>query len=65
MHTEDLADELYDRDLALDLPRAPTEAVHEIEAALARLQAGTYGRCEVTGRLIPAAQLRAMPWRRS
>ncbi len=36
----------------------------EVEAALARIRAGTYGRCEVTGRPIMAARLKAIPWTR-
>jgi RNA polymerase-binding transcription factor DksA len=37
----------------------------EIDAALARLAAGTYGRCEVCGRQIPAARLEARPTART
>lgn len=36
----------------------------EVEAALARIRAGTYGRCEVTGRPITPARLKAVPWTR-
>lgn len=36
----------------------------EIEAALERLQDGTYGTCEVTGEPIAAARLRVIPWTR-
>jgi RNA polymerase-binding transcription factor DksA len=61
LHAEDLVDELYDRDLALALPPIPVEALREVEAALDRLKKGIYGKCEVTGRPIPAAQLRAKP----
>lgn len=32
-----------------------------VEAALARLDAGTYGRCAVCGEPIPPARLEAMP----
>lgn len=65
LHAEDLVDELYDRELAAALPADPASAWREIEAALLRLKDGTYGRCERTGRAIPAAQLRAIPWRRT
>lgn len=34
----------------------------EVDAALARIRAHTYGICEITGQPIPAARLRAMPW---
>jgi len=36
----------------------------EIEAALGRIKAGTYGRCEATGVPIAAERLRALPWTR-
>jgi RNA polymerase-binding transcription factor DksA len=34
----------------------------EIDAALARLDAGTYGECETCGSAIAAARLEALPW---
>ena len=36
--------------------------LHQIEAALTRLDEGTYGLDEVTGEPIPVARLRAIPW---
>jgi RNA polymerase-binding transcription factor len=37
------------------------EALEEVEAALQRLQAGTYGNCEVCGKPIGAPRLEAKP----
>jgi RNA polymerase-binding transcription factor DksA len=37
------------------------EALDEVEAAIQRLQDGTYGSCEVCGKPIGAARLEAMP----
>lgn len=37
----------------------------EVDSALARLQNGTYGICEITGRQIPPERLRVLPWARS
>jgi DnaK suppressor protein len=37
------------------------EALDEVEAAIQRLEAGNYGRCEVCGKPIGAARLEAMP----
>jgi RNA polymerase-binding transcription factor DksA len=34
----------------------------QIEAALARIDAGTYGRCDVCGEDIPEGRLEARPW---
>ena len=38
------------------------ETVKEIDQALARLDAGTYGRCASCGEPIPGERLRAIPW---
>ena len=37
------------------------EALEEVDGALERLAAGTYGNCEVCGKPIGAARLEAMP----
>lgn len=36
----------------------------EVDAAIERLAKGTYGICEMTGRPISVARLRALPWTR-
>lgn len=38
--------------------------LEEVEAALGRIAAGSYGICEATGRRIPTVRLRAIPWTR-
>jgi RNA polymerase-binding transcription factor DksA len=48
-----------ERDLALSA-RA-REQIQEIDHALAKLQEGTYGICEVSGEPIPKARLQAIP----
>lgn len=40
------------------------QQIHEIEAALSRIQSGTYGICEETGAPIEAKRLLALPWTR-
>ncbi|MCU0484113.1 MAG: TraR/DksA C4-type zinc finger protein [Chloroflexi bacterium] len=48
------------RDLAL---REQAERrIHAIDHALARLDAGTYGTCEICGNEIPAERLEVVPW---
>ena len=49
-----------ERDLALSAHARA--AVDEIDAALARLEAGTYGICLASGKPIPKERLRAIPW---
>ena len=36
--------------------------VRDIDHAMDRIEEGTYGICEVTGKPIPVARLRAIPW---
>jgi DnaK suppressor protein len=48
------------RDLALR--DASERRLHEVDAALARIEAGTYGRCRVCGGQIAGARLEALPW---
>lgn len=36
--------------------------VRDIDHAMERIEEGTYGICEVTGKPIPVARLRALPW---
>ncbi len=38
------------------------QMVQDVEHALDRLDAGTYGRCEVCGGEIPAGRLAVLPW---
>ncbi len=49
-----------ERDLALSAQARG--AVEQIDAALARVEAGTYGVCTASGLSIPQERLRAIPW---
>lgn len=49
-----------ERDLALSAHARA--AVEQIEAALLRIDAGTYGICTVSGKPIPKERLKAIPW---
>lgn len=49
-----------ERDLALSAQAR--EAVLEIDAALLRIMAGTYGYSTISGRPIPKERLEAIPW---
>lgn len=64
LHMADAGTDSYDRDWALGMLSNEQDALYEIEQALARIQAGTYGICEMTGKRIPAARLAAIPWTR-
>jgi len=56
--------ESWDRETALRVASAESEAVREIDEALDRIQNGTYGICEGTGKQIPKARLEVFPWAR-
>jgi DnaK suppressor protein len=50
-----------DRELDLHLSAQAQAAIEEIDLALAKIAAGTYGRCESCGSEIPRARLEALP----
>jgi RNA polymerase-binding transcription factor DksA len=60
----DAGNDACDRDVALSLVSEGTNALLEIDQALARIAAGTYGICEMTGRQIPRSRLEAIPFAR-
>jgi DnaK suppressor protein len=50
-----------DRELDLALSNQARVAIEEIDRALAKIDAGTYGACERCGQPIPEARLEALP----
>lgn len=64
LHMADSGTDNFDRDFALSLLSSDQDAIYEIEEALKRIQRGTYGTCELTGKPIPRARLEAIPWTR-
>jgi DnaK suppressor protein len=64
MHQADAGSDAYDRDFALSLLSQEQDALYEIEEALKRIDAGTYGTCEMSGKQIPEARLEAIPFAR-
>ena len=64
MHPADAATDSFDRDLVLGLATFEQDGVYEIDAALKRIEDGTYGVCELTGQQIPWNRLEAIPWTR-
>jgi DnaK suppressor protein len=61
-HMGDLATETHDREVEYGLEDNAEAVLNEIDAALKRIDEGTYGRCEVCGREIDRARLEARPW---
>jgi len=54
---------LRERDLSIE--EHEEKLLEEIDAAIARLDAGTYGNCEVDGTPISFERLQALPWART
>jgi RNA polymerase-binding transcription factor DksA len=63
-HLGDTAGATYDRGLDQGLEEGAQQTLKEIEAALLRIDDGTYGTCLVCGNPIGADRLRALPWAR-
>jgi RNA polymerase-binding transcription factor DksA len=63
-HMADAATDSYDRDWALAMLSSAQTVLFEIEQALKRIEAGTYGICEATGKAIENERLKAIPWTR-
>src|SRR6185436_3803216 len=64
MHQADAGSDAYDRDFALSLLSQEQDALYEIEEALKRIDLGTYGTCEMSGKPIAHARLEALPFAR-
>jgi RNA polymerase-binding protein DksA len=61
-HIADTATETYDRELDYTLEENSEHVLAEIDAALKRIEDGTYGTCTNRGEQIPVESLEALPW---
>jgi RNA polymerase-binding protein DksA len=61
-HLADTATETYDRELDYTLEENSEHVLAEIDAALTRIENGTYGKCTNCGKQIPEERLEALPW---
>lgn len=64
VHPADSATDEFDHELSLALLAAEQNGLGEVNDAILRIVSGRYGICEETGKPIPAARLRAVPWTR-
>ncbi|MFQ5805425.1 MAG: TraR/DksA family transcriptional regulator [Phycisphaerae bacterium] len=62
IHMADLGTDNYEKEFTLGLIEGERALLREIDEALARIGAGTYGICEATGKPIGKARLKARPW---
>lgn len=60
-HPADVATETYERSKDLGLQQDQRQLLEQIEAALARIETGTYGWCTECGRPIPEERLLVIP----
>ncbi len=63
-HMADAGTDTFDRDFALSMVASEQEALSEIDAAIKRINDGTYGICEITQKPIAKERLLAVPFTR-
>jgi RNA polymerase-binding protein DksA len=61
-HPGDVATATFDREMASSLEENSTHVLTEIDAALGRIENGTYGVCQRCGNSIGGERLEALPW---
>jgi DnaK suppressor protein len=62
IHMADIGTDNYEQEFTLGLVASERETLKEIDEALARIEAGTYGVCLGTHKPISRARLDARPW---
>lgn len=62
LHIADVATDMYDREFNLGLASKDRELLQKIDAALIRIEEGTFGICKGTGKPIAQARLKAIPY---
>ena len=63
-HMAEQGSETYEQSLHLDLAAAGSKLIKEIDDALKRIELGTFGVCELTGKPIRVERLEELPWAR-
>jgi len=64
IHMADMGTDNYEQEFTLGLVEKDRVLLREINQALAKIQDGSYGICEGTGKPIGKARLEAKPWAR-
>jgi RNA polymerase-binding protein DksA len=62
LHMADMGTDNYEQEFTLGLVEKDRNLLREINQALAKIQNGTYGICEGTGKPISKVRLEAQPW---
>ncbi len=64
IHMADLGSDNFEQEFTLGLLDSERKVIMEIDDALKRIENGTYGICEGTGKPIERERLEAIPWAR-
>ena len=64
LHMADMGTDNYEQEFTLGLVEKERGLLRELNRALAKIQDGTYGICEGTGKPINRPRLEAQPWAR-
>ncbi len=62
LHMADTGTDNYEQEFTLGLVEKDRQLLREIQVALAKIQDGSYGVCEGTGKPISVPRLEAQPW---
>lgn len=64
IHIADAGSDTYETDKNIGLMDSERGLLREVDAALNRIDEGTYGICEGSNKPIPKPRLKAIPWAR-
>ncbi|NBV46004.1 MAG: TraR/DksA family transcriptional regulator [Planctomycetia bacterium] len=62
IHMADIGSDAYEQEFTLSLMASEEDTLELVEAALERIRAKTYGRCEECGGVIAKKRLEALPF---
>lgn len=63
-HLADLGTDAHEQEINLEMMEYEMKLLEEIDQAIARIEDGTYGLCQGTGKPISKERLEAEPWAR-
>lgn len=61
-HQADQGTDDFDRHINLEVAGKEFDLLKQINRALEKIEDGTYGKCDISGELIPKARLEAIPY---
>ena len=61
-HQADEGTDDFDKTISLQVSNRESDILKQVNRALEKIEEGTYGICDVTGKEIPKARLKAIPY---